>query len=165
MQPQIWIFPLAELSESNKTAAGTVLALQNWLQTGQETQDMPFLPLLNAAQVLHTHVQPLAFKGGKGLRYLTMFSQGIVPVNNAELIYTFQGLTDDGKYYVAAVMPLHHPSLPADGKLSGQEPPEFSSDYPAYRAQVLQSLAAQPANTFQPALPTLDAMLSSLEIK
>ncbi len=62
---------------------------------------MPFLPLFNAAQVMHSHVRYLDFKTGQGLRYLTMFSQGIVPINNNELIYTYQGLTSDFNAYLA----------------------------------------------------------------
>jgi hypothetical protein len=94
-----------------------------------------------------------------------LFSQGIVPINNYELIYTFQGLTSDGKYYVAAVLPINHPSLPADGKVTGKEPLEFTSDYSTYLANVVKSLNPQAANTFTPDLTQLDVMLRSLEIK
>ena len=126
---------------------------------------MPFLPLFNAAQVMHAHVQYLDFKTGQGLRYLTMFSQGIVPINNNELIYTYQGLTSDRRYYVAAVLPVTHPSLPADGNVSGKEPPEFTSDFTAYLANTAASLNTQPAESFTPNLTLLDAMMSSIEIK
>jgi len=126
---------------------------------------MPFLPLFNAAQVMHAHRQSLDFKDGKGLRYLTQFDQGPLPINNAELIYTYQGLTGDGKYYVAAVLPVTHPSLPVDAKVTGKEPPEFVSDFPAYLANVVETLNSQAANSFTPDLSQLDAMMSSLEIK
>jgi hypothetical protein len=126
---------------------------------------MPFLPLFNAAQVMHAQTQYLNFKNGQGLRFLTAFSQGNVPINNYELIYTFQGLTSDGKYYVAAVLPVNHPSLPADGKVTGKEPPEFTSDYSSYLSNVVKILNSQAANTFIPDLTQLDAMISSLEIK
>ena len=126
---------------------------------------MPFLPLFNAAQVMHTHVQYLDFKTGQGLRYLTMFSQGIVPINNNELIYTYQGLTSDRRYYVAAVLPVTHPSLPADGNVTGKEPPEFTSDFTAYLANTAASLNTQPAESFTPNLTLLDAMMSSIEVK
>ena len=88
-----------------------------------------------------------------------------MPINNYELIYTYQGLTSDGKYYVAAVLPVNHPSLPADGKVTGKEPPEFTSDFPTYLANVVKALNPQAANTFTPDLTQLDAMMSSLEIK
>jgi hypothetical protein len=88
-----------------------------------------------------------------------------VPINNYELIYTDQGLTDDGKYYVAAVLPVNNPSLPADGNVTGNEPPEFTSDFPTYLTNVVQALNPQAANTFTPDLTQLDALMSSLEIK
>jgi hypothetical protein len=165
MQPQIFIYPVQDLGQTNEGAGKIAASLQGLLHSPQEITPMPFLPLFNAAQVLHTHVQYLDFKSGQGLRYLTFFSQGFVPVNNAELIYTYQGLTSDGKYYVAAVLPVNHPSLPADGKVTGNEPPEFTSDFPAYLANVVTALNPQAANTFTPDLTQLDAMLSTLEIK
>ncbi len=165
MKPKIFIYPLAELGEYNEGAGQIVTALQTVLQAPQELENMPFLPMFNAAQIFHTHVRYLDFKNGMGLRYLTMFSQGIVPVNNSELIYTYQGVTSDGKYYVAAVLPINHPSLPGDGTVTGNEPPEFTSDFLAYLNNVVKSLNAQAGNTFTPDLAQLDAMMSSLEIK
>jgi hypothetical protein len=101
----------------------------------------------------------------KGLRYLTQFNQGIVPINNTDMIYSFQGLTNDGKYYVAALLPVNHPSLPADGKVTGNEPPEFMNNHSAYLANVAKDLNVQAANTYTPDLTQMDALLSSLEIK
>ena len=126
---------------------------------------MPFLPLFNAKQMMHSHTQYLDFQNGLGLRYLTWFSQGIVPVNNSELIYTYQGITSDGKYYVAAVLPINHSSLPTDGIITGNETPEFSSDYDTYLMNVAASLNTQSAKGFSPDLTQLDALMSSLEIK
>ena len=32
-----------------------------------------------------------------------------------ELIYHFEGLTDDGQYYVTVILPITAPGLPEDG--------------------------------------------------
>jgi len=165
MQPVIYIYPLKELQKISETSRPLVSALQTLLAAPQDSPDLPFLPLINAAQVTHAHLEYLDFKSGQGLRYLTMFSQGLVPINNNELIYTYQGLTRDGKYYVAAVLPVIHPSLPADGSITGSEPPEFTSDFTAYVQNTTSALNAQAANTFTPDLAQLDAMLRSLEIQ
>lgn len=165
MKPQIFIYPVKDLGQVNEGAGKIVASLETLLQSPQELQNMPFLPLFNAAQVMHAHVQYLDFKNGQGLRYLTEFDQGILPINNYELIYTYQGLTKDGRYYVAAVLPVNHPSLPADGSVTGNEAPEFTSDFSTYLANVVKSLNSQDAQTFTPDLTQLDAMLSSLEIK
>jgi len=165
MKPQIFIYPVAELAKINEGAATIITSLKTLLQSPQEFENMPFLPLFNAAQMMHTNIQYLDFKNGQGLRYLTQFSQGFVPVNNYELIYTYQGLTSDGKYYVAAVLPVNHPSLPVDGQVTGSEPPEFASNFKDYVKNVVKSLNPQAAYSFTPDLTQLDAMMSSLEIK
>lgn len=165
MQPQIFVYPVNELAKINEGAGMIINSLQTLLQSPQEIQSMPFLPLFNAAQVMHVQVQYPAFKSGQGLRFVTEFDQAFVPINNHELIYTYQGLTSDGKYYVAAVLPVNHPDLPVDGTVTGNEPPEFTSDFPAYLANVVNMLDSQAANSFTPDLTQLDAMMSSLEIK
>jgi hypothetical protein len=165
MQAQIFIYPIKDLGNVNEGAGKIAASLQTLLQSHQEIQTMPFLPLYNAAQAMHAQVSYLDFKNGRGLRYLTEFNQGIEPTNNAELLYTYQGLTSDGKFYVAAVLPANHPSLPADGKITGNEPPEFTSDFPTYLTNVAKSLNSQAAGTYAPDLTQLDAMLNSLEIK
>jgi hypothetical protein len=165
MKPQILVYPAEDLGKVNEGAGKIAASLQTLLRSPQEMPNLPFLPLFNASQVMHAQTQYLNFKNGQGLRYLTEFDQGILPINNNELIYTYQGLTNDGKYYVAAVLPVNHPSLPAGEKVTGNEPPEFTSDFPAYLANVVKTLNPQAANTFTPDLTQLDAMLSSLEIK
>jgi hypothetical protein len=164
-QPQIFVYPVEDFKSANPAAAQMINSLQALLASPQEIQDMPFLPLFNAKQMMHTHLQYLDFQNGKGLRYLTQFSQGIVPANNRELIYTYQGLTDDGKYYVAAVLPVTHPSLPADEKLTEAELEKLASDYPQYLADLAGNLNQQPANSFSPDLTQLDAMMSSVEVR
>lgn len=164
-KPQIFIYPVDALGAVNPDAGQIVSSLKTLIQSPQEIPSMPFLPLSNAHQVMHANIQYLDFKNGQGLRYLTQFDQGPIPINNSELFYTYQGLTSDGKYYVAAVLPVNHPSLPADPTVTGNEPPEFSSDFPAYAANAAQALNTQAANTFTPDLTQLDAMMSSLEIQ
>ena len=164
-QPQIFIFPLGDLEEVSVETRGIIADLQELLDSPREIQIMPFLPLQNGMQSLHFHVQYLDFADGQGMRYLTEFDQGVVPVNNDGLIYTYQGLTNDGKYYVSAILPVNHPSLPENGRITGNEPPEFTNNYHAYLADVVASLNPQAANTFTPDLTQLDAMLGSLEVK
>jgi hypothetical protein len=165
MQPQIFIYPANKLGKVNEGAGKMVALLQTLLKSPQEVTPMPFLPLFNAMQVMHTQVQFLDFQSGQGLRYLTEFDQGMVPINNYELIYSYQGMTSDGKYYVAAVLPVNHPSLPADGEVTGKEPQEFTKLFPTYLANVVKTLNLQAAKTFNPDLTQLDAMMSSLDIK
>jgi hypothetical protein len=164
-KPQIFIYPAEAFKSANPEAAKVIEGFTAALQAPDQSQDLPFLPLLNARQALHAHLQPLNFKDGQGLRYLTQYAQGLVPINNHHLIYTYQGLTRDGKYYIAAVLPVTQSSLPVDETVTGQEPPEFTSDYPKYLVNVTAALNAQPGDAFTPDLAKLDALVSSLEIQ
>lgn len=164
-EPQIFIYPVDALAAMNEGAAANIASLQNLIQSPQEITPMPMLPLFNAGQAMHIQVQYLDFQNGRGVRYVTMLSQGIVPINNYELIYTYQGLTVDGKYYVAAILPLNHADLPADGTVTGNEPAAFTDDFAAYLAEIARTLNQQSADTFSPDLTVLDALMSSLEVK
>jgi hypothetical protein len=165
MLPQIFIYPSQDLAATNEAAGKIVAGLQSLIESPRDIPEMPLLPLSNDRQVMHTHLQYLDFKNGQGLRYLAQLDQGIVPINNRELIYVYQGLTSDGNYYVSAVLPVTHPSLPADERITGQEPPEFTDDFARYVAQLSSALNVQAPDTFTPDLTKLDAMMSSIEIR
>ena len=164
MKPQIFIFPVKDLAAVNTAAGQTAATLQTLITSPQEIPDMPFLPQMNMVQMMHANIQYLDFKTGQGLRYLTEFAQGPVPFNNHDLIYTYQGLTSDGRYYVAAILPINHSFLPADSTITGNEPLEFTSDPAAYKANVITTLTRD-VDFFFPLLTELDAMIASMEIK
>ncbi|PYE55417.1 hypothetical protein [Deinococcus yavapaiensis] len=73
---------------------------------------LPFLPRVPAAQLLNGAAKIVTFTGGSGVRYLTAFSQELAPVTRAQVFYTFQGLTADGKYYVSLQWPVSLTELP-----------------------------------------------------
>ncbi len=162
--PQFFAYPVDGLIASNPTAAQNVSELQSLLLNHQPGEQMPFLPLLNEQQALFAKVQYLDFKNGQGVRYLTQYNQGPVPVNNQALFYTFQGLSSDGRFYIAAVLPVTHPDLPATPALDPQSPVD-PNDYPAYIQQMVNWLEEQPDGSFTPDLAALDAMIQSIEVK
>ena len=163
-KPQIFIYPAGDLASTNENMGKVAAQLQALLQTQQAEGPLPFLPLINAQQVIHPQLQNLDFKSGKGIRFLTMYSQGLVPINNFELIYTFQGLTNDGKYYLAAVLPVTNPQLPNDPKVN--EPlTGVGIDYQNYISQTASLLDEEPAGSFTPDLNKLDALIRSIEVK
>jgi hypothetical protein len=162
--PQIFIYPLPELIAINDSAGRIATTLQDLLKSPRELDTIPFLPQYNAAQAFHSHLQFLDFQNGQGLRYLVWFSQGIVPVNNNELIYTYQGITNDGTHYISVVLPVSHPDLLANGTPTGNEFLDISSDYDAYLKKVVMELDLQSDSTFFPDLTQLDRLVRSLEI-
>ncbi len=165
MQPQIFIYPAKDLPGWNEGAGKQVADLQALLASQKPGEHMPLMPLFNAAQVMHSQVKFLDFKNGQGVRFVTQYDQAVLPINNHELFYTYQGLTSDGKYYVAAVLPLNYPSLPASEQDLPNPADQFTNNFPAYLADMVKTLNEAPADKFTPDLAKLDAMMASLEVK
>jgi len=159
-KPQIFIYPVADMAAANEGMAMIAAQLQTLLQTRQTGETLPYLPLYNASQVMHAQVQFLDFKNGSGVRFLTQHDQGTLPINNYELVYTFQGLTSDGRYYLSAVLPVNHPNLPADDTVNE----DLMNDFLGYLARTAAMLNEQPAASFTPDLSALDALVRSIEV-
>jgi hypothetical protein len=126
--------------------------------------ELPLLPLNNAGQMLHARVHYLDFANGSGVAYLTQFAMGPNAVNNQELLYTFQGFTDDREYYVAAFLPVSLPSLPATAQLSDDDFAAIMADYEGYLLDMVVHLEEQPAEAFSPDLAQIDRLIQSLVI-
>jgi hypothetical protein len=76
MKPQIFIYPVDELATANEGAGQIAANLQALLQDQQDGENLPFMPLFNASQVMHAQVKYQDFKNGKGVRYLTLRGSG-----------------------------------------------------------------------------------------
>jgi hypothetical protein len=120
---------------------------------------MPYLPWINMKQTLCAQPAIIEFANGRGVRYLSYFSQGLNPVLDREVFYTFQGITDDGQFYVAAFFPVETGIFPS-------EPPvaDPSAEWVAVLTEQLIRLNAKPAQEFTPSLPVLDELIQSIEI-
>ncbi|MBK8903907.1 MAG: META domain-containing protein [Anaerolineaceae bacterium] len=163
-EPKLYLYPVDKFREMNETAAQQIMALEELLASEaapEEMEMLPFLPLFNAQQMIDVKVEMLTFANGRGVRYLTQYGQAAGPINNQELFYTFQGLTEDGAYYVAAVFPVSQADLPADLTAADTT---FSDGYDQYLAEVEERLETAAPATFTPDLAALDAAVQSIEV-
>ena len=120
------------------------------------------LPFNNSAGSVQSKVQYLDFKTGKGVLFLTQYSQDVqaTRLNNEELTCNFQGLTNDGKYYVAARFAITHPSLPKGIDSTKPPPPQdLKGSYLKREERLLNSF---PDKSFQPSLTNLKALIASI---
>lgn len=167
LDPQIFIYPALKYEEYDTQAGETISQLRDILKSRNFSgyESLPYLPIYNAAQMLHSNVKIVKFKNGSGIRYLTMYGQDFGKVNNEMLVYTFQGLTTDNAYYVAAVLPVNHPDLPETGELTPEEYSKYSDDFSAYTKEAVAELERKPDSSFTPSLEQLDALIRSLQIR
>lgn len=121
----------------------------------------PYLPQPNAVQVLHTQPAYLTFQNGAGLRYLTQYAQGPLPI---EVTYTFQGLTDDGRYYISMQLPVTTAAVPSISDAAFNDLFQQPEGWPTYRSETLAVLDTLNADDFQPSLTTWDTLVASLRV-
>jgi hypothetical protein len=115
-------------------------------------------------QVLRAQVAYLDFEGGSGVRFLTQYVGEPTGINNRDLFYTFQGITDEGNAYVSAFLPVSHPSLPVHlGVFQGARN-TFSWSYDEYAGWIEKQLNEADASSFTPGLDQLDALIRALEV-
>jgi WD40 repeat protein len=162
--PQIFIFPTTEYAEISSLAGERIETLKILLDDNAfpVEGELPVLPMFNSAQDLRTQVYPLAFQGGHGLRFIARYSQGVTPVVNPSIFYTFQGLTEDGSLYVAAFFPLYVPILP--NQIQVEDWDAFNQGYQDYMADIASRLESLNQEEFDPALETLDNLIRSMTI-
>jgi hypothetical protein len=176
-QPQIYVYPAqayAQLQERGSAAQSleqlrAVLAQSSMVNV----KELPLVPFFNVPQALAAQVKVIPFQHGRGVRMVTEYAMGISIINNQELIYHFEGLTDDEQYYVIVILPVTAPGLPEDGQPGGVVPaggvpvPDFNdvnANWMGYYGDARQMLQGLEPGAFSPNLAQLDALIESLTI-
>ncbi len=174
-EPMIRVYPVAEYVAMNSIIGNRVIALQTLLaDMPADPDEIPFLPVFNAAQVFKARVSYLPFQNGSGVRFLTEYAQYYAPVNNHDLFYTYQGLTADGQYWVSAIFPVNLPWLqvtwdstevPADGLAApAWDAPNYEAAMQTYYDTMLGRLNSETPEAFTPAVSCLDQLMQSVSI-
>ncbi len=126
--------------------------------------EMPYLPIGEAAQAIAARIQYVDTPELSGLAYVTGFRQDTFPFARNDLWYTFQGLSTDGRWYVAVSWVLRAQGFPA--RISNAEARRVGRNARTWRRYVEQTVAtlgaAQPTD-FRPSLDTLDALVRSID--
>jgi hypothetical protein len=130
----------------------------------EHRRDVPDIPSINASPSIVSRFQYLDFRSGSGILFLTQYSNEMEPnpVNNEELTLDFQGLTKDGRYYIAARLAITHPSLPKGIDFTDDIERDRQGSYLRKGEKELEGF---PEESFQPSLKSLKALLSSIYVE
>ncbi len=133
-------------------------------QPAEPAPPMPVLPQLPATNDFAAQVAYLDLPGGgSGVRFIGRFVQDVSPIENFQLRYVFQGLTDDGQTLIVASIPVTTTALLAEPQsMSGDEYNNFAANYESYLAETTATFNALAATDFTPDLTVLDAILQSV---
>lgn len=166
--PVIYVYAFDKLLQGGTFGATMAAMLQGLLSDPefdlQTEADLPFLPPFNAAQVFHVLEQRLDSEHNSGICYLTLYSQALVGVDNYNIFYTYQGISADGRYYIAAILPINS-ALLSDEELTQAELEAIAGDYVGYISHMKDLLVTDNGTSLTPTLAALDAMMMSLTIQ
>ncbi|MEO8084618.1 MAG: hypothetical protein ABI780_12415 [Ardenticatenales bacterium] len=119
------------------------------------------MPATPASRIFMAHVKYIKAGGYSGVRFVTQLAQDVQPINNASLIYAFEGLTDDGTRWIQALLPLDAHS---DAVLPGPNVDDyaaFAERYDAYLVDTTKAVEALGDTDFAPGLGDLDAFVGA----
>jgi len=174
LDPVVRIYPAQEYIAVNSWAAGSFTRLQAILAnpSGPLTNDtLPTVPFNGgAAQQYAAKAKLLPFNGGTGVRMISQYAQYPAPITKDGSFYHYEGLTKDGKYFVAVLLPVTRPlQATADNpSADGISYPAIGTDTPeeftAYYQGITDLLNAANPETYQPSLTQLDALVQSITV-
>lgn len=142
----------------------------------RQFDDLFDFPYNNAGWSFKAKVEYLTAEKVAGVFFLTQYSQELAPnlVNNEELTANFQGLTHDGKYYVAARLAPTHKTFPAGIDFTDHRVQEEAhEDYFKLKSDVKirkyleverQKVERLDENSFRPSLPKLKGIITSISV-
>ncbi len=142
----------------------------------RQFDDLFDFPYNNAGWSVKAKVSYLDFADVSGVFFLTQYSNELTPnpLNNEELTANFQGLTKDGKFYVAARFSTTHPNLPRgldfiDSKVQYDclefKYPEINNCVSKYLKAEQARLESLPEVKFVPSLESIRSLLSSVSTR
>ncbi|MBL8099277.1 MAG: hypothetical protein JNK81_08845 [Anaerolineales bacterium] len=159
----IYIYPIAEYVAMNEDVGKNIETLKSLIANPNQAlpERLPFLPTFNAGQMFYANFGTATFQNGSGIRYITEFSQFPHPITNNGMFYTFQGITNDGLYYVSAVFPINVDFL------VGYPTPTDQGDFAFIESEVIrvtEQLNNTSSDSFTPRLSALDTLIQSINV-
>ena len=172
--PVIRIYPAQEYATANSWAQSSLAKLQAILAS-------PSMPLTNenlstipfngaAAQQYAAQARLIPFTNGNGVGMTSQYAQFPGPILKDGSYYHYEGLTSDGKYMVAIMLPVTLPiqANPENPSADGIIYPSDISDVNAlntYFQGVTDMLNSASPDSFQPNLNLIEALIRSIQIQ
>lgn len=137
--------------------------------------EIPHLPFRDATDNFYVKVKQFNFQNGKGVIFVTHWTHGVALVSNRNLVYRYEGFSDDGKYYITAETPIQVRFLPFDPPdrfegftyehlFEAYRRAEMKREYEDYLKSITNRLSKLESADFFPDLEKFESMIASLKI-
>ncbi|GLH75080.1 hypothetical protein GETHLI_35830 [Geothrix limicola] len=124
---------------------------------------IPEWNLTDSEQTIHAKVKYLNFPSHKGVFFISQETQESDgnPINSNETYCSYQGLSDDGEWYIDLYLSISNPSLPKDASAADNIPRDSDRKYLLAAESILEAL--NPAS-FTPNLTQIERLISSIQL-
>jgi hypothetical protein len=162
--PRLFFFPVASSGEEGfassypdvKTAVDD---LRQLLGKRSGAGGVPFLPRVSSRMEFVARRKSMRFRNGRGIGFVTQFAGSSEPVTNDRLVYAFEGLTDDNKWYVSLVFPLEAFGLPGTAGES-----TIDRSFAAYLHETIDRIERLQQRSFSPPLNSIEDVVRTLKV-
>jgi hypothetical protein len=162
---KIMVFKSSDFAAYGAPSQDAITALLGKQETAQP------LPKALVQGNFYAQAKTISFKNGHGVRYLTEVLTGFAPINNKELFYYYQGVTNDGAYFVSAIFHVNASFLATDGSQNSPTPPDGIAfnwgadlDFSKYLSDITQKLNDAPPENYTVSLKLLDGLIESVQV-
>jgi len=132
---------------------------------GGASVSLPFVLSGSAAQAIDARARYIDTPDLAGIAYLTVFRQDLYPFAARDFWYTFQGLSADGEWYVAADFAVEAGMFPAKVGQKDVKRIATAKKWIAYQEQSVRTLDEAAAEAFTPPLTSIDDLVASITIE
>jgi hypothetical protein len=168
-EPQLRIYSVQDYRQSSEQTAGARIDLLSSLIDEKPElvgYELPVLPVVDAKQLFHIQLKYLDFEDGSGLRYISRYGGEDTAVTNQDIFYTYQGLSDDGKYIICFYFPLTTSVLPDSLETVPEEHKDFLNlgTFETYLQDTVGQLGNLSPQSFNPNINLLDELVQSISL-
>jgi hypothetical protein len=121
---------------------------------------LPFIPVYAAGQSFRARSHYVETDQVAGVAYITLYQEVQEPFLSDSSVWTFQGLSADGQYYISAIFNITNDVFPAE-LAPDYDPAVFQAEYGEYHAKYTQWVNDAGPEAFSPGLETLEALVES----
>ena len=123
-------------------------------------EELPFLPVPGAGQILRARAQYIDTPEVSGIAYVLAFGQDLYPVTAGDFWYTFQGISTDGTRSVSVLFVIRAGMFP--DRIGAKAANRILKRWVAYATESTATLNAASPSAFTPSLASLDALVRSI---
>lgn len=150
-----------KVGEGGPDLTDAVAALRKILADEPPAPKVP-MPATPASRIFMAHVKYIKAGGYGGVRFVTQLAQDVQPINNASLVYAFEGLTDDGTRWIQARLPIDAHSAAVLPGPNVDDYAAFAERFDAYLVETTKTVEDLADADFAPTLADLDALVGGI---